>query len=144
MSFIFAGAFANRANEIAKEESNNTIGFGAFFEKTNPYDRDITIADIQRAGCIPELCGRIGQVINLNKIDEDIYRKMMEDDSFGPIKELEQEFSIMLKISERKKDEIAHEVVASGYGVRSLKNIFRKYIDEAIWEDCNTKVIEIS
>lgn len=143
MSFMFAGAFEKQAKSMAEKEANAAIGFGASFQKIQSYHRPITIEDVNAAGCISELCGRIQKVISLTKLDEAQYINMLDTKNAGPVFELEQEFNVKMVLSEEKKNEIAYNACQSGLGVRGIKNQLRSYIDEAIWEDCNTHCIEI-
>ncbi len=143
MSFLFAGAFEKQAKSIAEKESGSSMGFGASFEKIQSYNRAITIEDVQEAGCIAELCGRMQKVISLNKLDEAQFLSMLGNKGAGPVFELEQEFNIRMYLSEAKKSEMAHNACQSGLGVRGIKNQLRCYIDEAIWEDCNTHYVEV-
>lgn len=143
MSFLFAGAFEKCAMGAAEKESGASIGFGANHEKIQSYHRDLTMDDIHDAGCITELCGRIQKIICLDKFKESQFRSMLETKNSGPVFELENEFHIRLQISDNKKDEMAHNAYKSGLGVRGIKNQIRNYIDEAIWDDCRTQVIEV-
>ena len=143
MSFLFAGAFEKQARTIAEKESEASIGFGASHMKLQSYNRALTIDDVHQAGCISELCGRIQKVISLNKLDESQYIKMLGERESGPLFELENEFNIRLFLSEAKKAEMAHNAYESGLGVRGIKNQLRYYIDEAIWEDCDTRFVEV-
>ena len=144
MSFLFAGAFEKRAKAIAEKETGCTIGFGATQKKVQSYSRDLTMEDVHEAGCIHEMCGRIQKIICLNKIGEDEYISILRNEGAGPIYELENEFDIKLILSDSKKEEIATNAVNSGLGIRSIKNQIRTYIDEAIWDDCNARKIEIA
>lgn len=143
MSFMFAGAFEKCAASIAEKESGPSLGFGASREKVHSYNRDLTIDDIHEAGCIKELCGRIQKIICLDKFEESRFRSILEASGSGPVYELENEFNIQLILSENKKDEMAHNAYKSGLGMRGVKNQIRHYIDEAIWNDCGTQVVEI-
>ncbi len=142
ISFLFAGAFDKQARAIANEKSGG-IGFGVCHDKVESYSEPITMADVHNAGCISELCGRIGKVIPVSKISADSYRRMLNNHKSGPLYELEKEFGIRFRISETAKDDICHNAWASELGVRSIKNQLRAYIDEAVWERKNPKCIEI-
>lgn len=144
MSFLFAGAFEKKAKALAEKESAATMGFGASYEKIHSYHRAFTMEDIQEAGCITELCGRIQTVISLKRFEEEHFLGMLEGGPAGPIAELEAEFNIRLLLSKAKKEELAHEAFVSGLGIRGMKNQLRYYIDEAIWEDCKTSHVEVS
>ncbi len=143
MSFLFAGAFERQARKKAAAKSTG-IGFGASLEKAESYSEVITMEDIHAAGCINELCGRIGTIIPLNKITPDSYRRMLNTRDSGPLYELEKEFGIKFRISESAKDSICHTACSSELGVRSIKNQLRSYIDSAIWNDTDIQCIEIA
>ncbi len=141
-SFLFAGAFDKQQRDKAEESGG--IGFGLKVVKDAAYSAPITMEDIHQAGCISELCGRIGSVIQLTRIPADSYRKMLDTHQSGPIYELEREFGINIHISKCAKDEISHTAWRSKLGVRSIKNQLRSFIDDAIWEQAsNLKVVEI-
>lgn len=143
MSFLFAGAFERCAENIAQKESGASIGFGAGHEKIHSYHRKLTMDDIHAAGCIKELCGRIQKIICLDKFKESQFRSMLDTVNIGPVHELENEFNVHLVLSDSKKDEMAHKAYKSGLGMRAIRNQIRNCIDEAIWNDCETQVIEV-
>ena len=143
MSFLFSGAFEKKARDIAEKESDASIGFGASREKVQSYQRDLTMEDVREAGCITELSGRIEKIVSLNKFEEGEYRKMLDTAGRGPVYELEKEFNIPITISEKRKDEIAHNAFVTGLGIRGIKNRIREYIDELTWEDCHAKKLDI-
>ena len=144
MSFLFAGAFEKRARAVAEKASQSSFGFGAVDQKVQSYSQSLTMEDIREAGCISELCGRIQKLICLNKMEEGHFKQMLDIREKGPIFELENEFNIRFHLSEEKKFEMAHLAYESGLGIRGIKNQLRNYIDEAIWEDCNTRCVEIA
>lgn len=143
MSFLFAGAFEKRARAVAEQNSGSAFGFGAITKKTKSYERELTREDIQEAGCIAEMCGRIQKIICLNQLEADHFRRILDERTKGPVFELENEFKLRFHLSEAVKDEMAHEAYVSGLGIRGIKNQLRNYIDEAIWEDCHTKTVEV-
>ena len=129
---------------IAEKESGSSIGFGASHEKLLSYNRDLTMEDVREAGCIRELCGRIQKIVCLDRFDEGKFLEMLSFKGRGPVYEMEQEFRIPIRISRKKKEEIAHNAYVSGLGIRGMKNAIREYIDELTWEDCNAKALHIS
>lgn len=138
MSFIFAGAFERTAKENASSKSS--IGFGASIEKEIPYIKSISREDIEKAGCIPELSGRIERIIPIHKIDEGSFIRILDN---GTVKGLSEEFDIQISLSEEARERIAHTAFISGHGVRSLKSQIREYIDTAMFDDPDIKHIEI-
>ena len=143
ISFLFAGAFAKRAEAIAQNESGPKIGFGASGTLARAYDRELTMDDVIDAGCIRELGGRIQTMVNLNRLGEDEYRRMLDYTDRGPVCEMEEEYGIRIYISGSKKDEIAHEAYEKGLGVRGMKNAIQEYINELTWNDCDAKKLDI-
>ncbi|MBR0092585.1 MAG: AAA family ATPase, partial [Lachnospiraceae bacterium] len=144
MSFLFAGSFEKKAKAIAAKESPASLGFGAVFREPSLYERELTLEDIMEAGCIPELCGRIQRIINLHPFDEKLFRRILDEKEKGPLAELEKEFGIRLRVSKRRKDDLAATAYSSGHGMRGMKRELRRFIDEAMWENCDTEVIEIA
>lgn len=144
MSFLFAGSFEKKARAIAEDTSPARLGFGAVFKEISLYERELSFEDIMEAGCIPELCGRIQRIINLHPFDESLFRKILDETKRGPLAELEAEFGIHLHVSNNKKDALAEAAFFAGHGMRGIKRELRKCIDEAIWNDCEAKEIEIA
>ncbi len=144
MSFLFAGAFEKRAQAVAKQESGSSFGFGTSVKKLSSYDLELTMEDVREAGCTTELSGRIQKLICLQKFGEEEFRKMLDCNDRGPVREMEREFGIRIFISDRRKAELAHEAYVSGLGVRGMKNAIREYIDELTWENYRAKELEIA
>ena len=107
------------------------------------YAKPITIADVHNSGCIRELCGRIENLFPLYPISPDTFRNMLNDRKAGPRYELESEFGIKFRITDAAKDEICHEAISSKLGVRYIKKTLRSYVDNAMWDKDDPKVIEI-
>ncbi len=143
ISFLFAGAFEKRARAVAEKEAGPAIGFNADRNTPQSYSRELTAEDIQEAGCMAELCGRIQKIVCLGKLKEEDFLEMLHMSDRGPVYELEQEFGIPIRISEDKMKELAHEAYAGGLGIRGIKNGIREYIDELMWENCRAKTFEI-
>ena len=144
LSFMFAGAFEKRADQIAERESGPSLGFGSSLKRTKSYSRELTMEDVHEAGAINELCGRIQRLVNLNPITEETYYRILEDHRKGPVHELEEEFGIRLEISECRAEEIARAAYSSGLGIRGIRNILRENIDELMWEDLNAASYKIA
>ncbi len=143
-SFIFAGAFAKRADAVAEKERGASIGFDASRKEVLAYTKEITMEDVRAAGCISELCGRIQGVTSLNRFDESAFRKMLDLKGSGPIYELEKQFKTKIHISDAKKDELAHYASESGLGVRGMKNLISQSIYVLTWQDCDADEYEIA
>lgn len=143
ISILFAGAFDKQAHIVAESKSESSLGFGATGKKVTAYSNAITIEDVQAAGAISEMCGRIQDVICLNRMTEDDFRKILDITDRGPVYEMQKAYGITICLSNIKKDELAHEACTSGYGFRGIKNSIRKYIEDLIWEDCEAKELYI-
>ena len=143
ISFLFAGAFNKEASKIAEESSKTGFGFGSTSVNVEAYSRDLTMEDVQNAGCTRELCGRIGRLIPLKKLSEKDYLMMLKEHGRGPVYEMEQEFQIPINISSKMQIQIAHDAYVANLGVRGMKNTIREFIDKLTWEDCNRSSFDI-
>jgi ATP-dependent Clp protease ATP-binding subunit ClpX len=126
VSFIFAGAFT----DITKHKSKATsIGF-------NPDERTIKSREeideqVVKAGLIPELVGRLTNIVELDKFTEQDYYKILTE-RLIPAKLLELAFFNVFD-SELDEDELKHmckSAYNSGQGIRSLQRQLNKhYLD---------------
>ena len=144
ISFMFAGAFEKKAGAIAESSSGPALGFGASLTKAKSYERELTMDDIQEAGCISEICGRVQRLVNLRPFSEEAFCRILEDHGRGPVHELEKEFGIQIEVSGERAEEIAHNAYTSGLGIRGIRNALREEIDDLMWEDINAASFKIA
>ncbi|MDE6280883.1 MAG: AAA family ATPase, partial [Oscillospiraceae bacterium] len=83
ISFVFCGAFSNKAHDIAEKSSGARIGFGAAPEPVQPYARPLTELDLTDFGVMPEFMGRIQRIVNLQMMTADDYYEMTA--RLGPV-----------------------------------------------------------
>lgn len=135
ISFVFLGAFSNKAQEIATKNSKSSIGFGATGEVAEPYFRELMADDIIEFGVMPEFMGRIQTIVNLSPMQQSDYIEILAKDAHGPIERLEHDYGVNLSISEETRLRIAQNAYKSGLGVRGMENQIRNLIDDSLFEN---------
>ena len=135
ISFVLLGAFSNKAQEIAEKDKGGAIGFGATIEAAKPYEKKLTAEDIIKFGVMPELMGRIQNIVNLSPMSEADYAELLVKDDFGPLERLSRDYGVNLSISEETRLRIAQSAYKSGLGVRGMENQIRNMIDESLFEN---------
>lgn len=135
ISFVLLGAFSNKAQEIAEKDKGSSIGFGATVEAAKPYDKALSVDDIIKFGVMPELMGRIQNIVNLSPMSEADYAELLAKDDFGPIKRLEKDYGVNLSICDETRLKIAQSAFERGLGVRGMENQIRNMIDESLFEN---------
>jgi len=127
VSWVFAGAFSS----IEKSKTEGGMGFGS--EKTTAR---ITISDeeIIKSGLIPELVGRIGQVVCLDEFTKEDYTKLLNEVVLPKkYKDLDYCGITFEVLSEDEIDAMAEKTAKSGQGVRGLsRNVDNHYIEAEI------------
>ena len=141
LSFALTGAFSNTAKKVAKAASTS-IGFGASDTKEAPYEEPFDYDTLREHGLTEEFCGRINKIITLNNLDESTYLHMLNDESSGPIRKLENEYNIKFHLTSSLKEEIATEAFESQLGTRYVISQLQNLIEEAIYEDSDTDYVE--
>lgn len=126
-SFIFAGAFSGL--ESVKKDVKSSIGFCGTNGKKEP--QKLLDEAVVKYGLIPELVGRIPNIIELDKFTRDDYRKILFE-TLIPIKQSELLYynCQTVSLSEEVVESILDKVEDSGQGVRSLKRELNKITSE--------------
>lgn len=125
--FIFAGAFSG-----LQEKEVINIGF----TKQKP-DKKKLIKSLENYGMLPEIAGRLQEIIQLNSISENGYKKLLNSEFFvlNQWRELLRRFDITFKIPYTK---LIKKAIESDLGVRGLiqqteyliTNIINKNLDK--------------
>ncbi len=128
VSFIFAGAFSDITGY--QEEDKPSFGFTAHKEAEVKKKKNMDSLLIQ-AGLIPELVGRLTNIVELDKFTEEDYFQILKI-RLHPKKELDLAamgiFDIVL--DEKRGREMASHAFKSGQGVRALqRELEKEYID---------------
>ncbi len=124
VSFVFAGAFSGIEEIVGSEKQG--IGF-------NPEEADeamiITDEHIIKYGMIPELVGRIGQIIQLDKLTREHYEFILLHQLIPKKTQDLVHFNCAdLQLSEEDITNILDKTEQSGQGVRCLKRELDEYL----------------
>lgn len=142
ISFVLCGAFSNKADEIAKNNSGSSIGFGAVLHAAKAYDRPLTPQDLIEYGVMPEFIGRIQRIVNLQSMAMEDYYKIVGS-GCGPVHHIQEQYRIEIRLTKSRRRELAEDAFQSGLGIRGMENRIRQLVDDAIFEDCYQQCLEI-
>lgn len=129
VSFIFAGAFTGITGDDAV--AKHSIGFHGTTtvgEGTNKRNMDELIV---KAGLIPELVGRLTNIVELDKFTEEDYYQILKT-RLHPKKEIDlASLGIFdIKLDEERGRDMASHAYRSGQGVRALqRELEKEYAD---------------
>lgn len=143
VSFVLCGAFSDKADEIVKNGSNGqSIGFGAIPNTAKAYDRPLTAQDLIEYGVLPEFLGRVQRIVNLQPMHLDDYYRIA-DSGCGPVRHIQDQYGVEIRMTKRRRMELAEAAFQSGFGIRGMENRLRQLVDDAIFDDCNRQCLEI-
>lgn len=140
ISFVLCGALSAKAGDIAEKSGGSHIGFGAKPDDVKPYDRPLNVEDMITFGAMPEFMGRIQRVVNLQPMTQDDFFRLSGTEAFR--KSLQVKYGADIRLSTRRRRELAARAYASGLGVRDMENGIRQLLDEALFEDCGRESYE--
>jgi ATP-dependent Clp protease ATP-binding subunit ClpX len=136
--FVFAGSFSDFVKQ--SKDQKDSIGFGK--PKDKKIKAKLTEADLIEAGLIPELVGRIGQVIQLNDLTEKDLKFILDGGKNSYLKQYKligNEMGINVKFDKEEIEEMLKESAKLELGARGLKTIadkrFTQKINEVIYND---------
>lgn len=120
VSFVFAGAFSDL--EYRPEDSNKkSIGFHTGDINNAPTEIDLE-QEIVKYGLLPELIGRIHNIIVLDKLEYADYENILTKRIIPIIQKELYEFNVTnFKLSSKEKDNIINKALKSKMGVRVLR-----------------------
>ena len=133
MSFIFCGSFAQKAASIAEKNSEKTFGFGSGEHTEKAFERELNIKDMIEFGLIPELASRITDVVNVRPLSLKDYEYLLADHPGSPVKKIEKQYGIDIKISKKKLKSIAEDAYYSELGVRNATAKIKGLVDLKIY-----------
>lgn len=131
VSFIFAGAFTDiTKNETAKVQ----IGFTC--DRSIIKSRQEIDEQVVKAGLIPELVGRLTNIVELDKFSEQDFYKILTE-RLIPAKLQELAFFNVFdsELSEERLKEMAKSAYNSGQGIRSLQRQLNKIYSDAEFDN---------
>lgn len=143
ISFVLCGAFSNKADEIARNSNiGHTIGFGSVPHETKAYDRPLTAQDLIEYGVMPEFMGRIQRIVNLQPMTLDDYYRIVGS-GCGPVRHVQDQYRVKIRMTKRRRRELAEEAFKNGLGIRGMENSIRQLVDDAIFDNCNRRHLEL-
>lgn len=142
--FIFAGAFDGIVDIVKKrlgEDKKKSVGFGVGItndkkvEGKKDYYQLITKDDLNKYGLTPEFLGRTTFAVT-DSMTEDMLMNIIEKENSALDKSVQlfRYFDKKLSFSEECKEAICKKAIASGYGARSLNDIFFSITDKILFD----------
>jgi len=133
ISFVCCGAFSVKADQLAQSR-RQPMGFGGSLVPSAAYDQPLTENDLLDCGVMPEFLGRFQRVVNLAPMTADDFYRMM-DSPCGPVSRLQKHYGVEIRLTERKRRELADLAAETGLGVRGMENQLRQLLDDALFAD---------
>ena len=142
--FIFAGAFDGIVDIVKKrlgEDKKKSVGFGVGItndkkvEGKKDYYQLITKDDLNKYGLTPEFLGRTTFAVT-DSMTEDMLMNIIEKENSALDKSVQlfKYFDKKLSFSKECKKAICKKAIASGYGARSLNDIFFSITDKILFD----------
>lgn len=142
--FIFAGAFDGIVDIVKKrlgEDKKKSVGFGVGMasdkkvEGKKDYYQLITKDDLNKYGLTPEFLGRTTFAVT-DSMTEDMLMNIIEKENSALDKSIQlfKYFDKKLSFSKECKEAICKKAIASGYGARSLNDIFFNITDKILFD----------
>ncbi|HOJ86874.1 MAG TPA: AAA family ATPase [Elusimicrobiales bacterium] len=134
--FIAAGAFVGLDKIIEERIKNKTpIGFSSSKESGLELSKQVSNADLENFGFIPEIIGRFPSIIALKNLSEKDLENILKQSKDSPIKLYEkmlEKSGIDYKFDDKVIAEIAEEANKMDTGARSLYSIMEKKFFEIL------------
>jgi ATP-dependent Clp protease ATP-binding subunit ClpX len=131
--FICSGAFVG-LDTIKRHDS----GVGFLPSNTTKVDKQTTTDNhLIKYGLIPEFVGRIGNIVELEKLTTDELQDIINLSSISPLKQYIKLFdteSVKLEIDDDAVSSIATHCWNSDIGARGIKNYFDRMLRETIYD----------
>ena len=131
--FICSGAFVG-LDTIKRHDS----GVGFLPSNTSTVDKQTTTdSHLIKYGLIPEFVGRIGNIVELEKLTTDELQDIINLSSISPLKQYTKLFdteSVKLEIDDDAVSSIATHCWNSDIGARGIKNYFDRMLRETIYD----------
>ncbi len=143
VSFVLCGTFSNKADEIAKDSNcGHSIGFGAIPNAAKAYDHPLTTQNLIEYGVMPEFMGRIQRIVNLQSMTFEDYYKIMSS-GCGPVRHVQEQYGVKIYMTTHRRRELAEQAFQNGLGIRGMENRICELVDEAIFDNCNRRCLEL-
>ncbi len=148
--FICGGAFEGLDKIIQKRLSGNTIGFGSDIkskkeEDSSYYLRKCEAHDLIKYGLIPELVGRIPDVVTVDKLDAEALKKILTEPKNSLIRQYKALLAmdgVTLEFTDEAIDAIARRAAERNTGARGLRSIVEGAITRIMFDVPSDKTIK--
>ncbi len=139
VSFILLGSFSHLTDQM----ESKPIGFNASIDGSNVQRRKKITVDMIKDTLSPELQGRIGTIVALDPFDQKDFEQILRDERYSPIYRFEKEYGLHIHLKPGKRKQIAASAFQNQTGVRSMTNEIARCLMNALFEDPETKEINI-
>lgn len=143
ISFVFMGSFENLMKNKEISAKKNGIGFTSNVKEvkdTDMYDEKITPEDlVMYANIRPEIAGRIDSIVQLDRLLEDDFYRILCDNKISPLKKAESQYNVNVKMSDAAKHELARKASENKMGVRYMNGYIRQALDDQMFVNCQKK-----
>ena len=150
MLFILGGSFAELESKLKKKHESTKIGFNTDLDDkeehlgTYQYLNHITNEDLIEFGMIPELAGRLPIKCVVDKLDLEMYKKILTEPKNSIIQQYKDLLSVdnvELVVEDSALEAIANKADALGIGARGLRSVLEDIMITAMYEIPNDKTI---
>ena len=148
--FICGGAFEGLDKIIQKRLSGNAIRFGSDIkskkeEDSSYYLRKCEAHDLIKFGLIPELVGRIPDVVTVDKLDAEALKKILTEPKNSLIRQYKALLAmdgVTLEFTDEAIDAIARRAAERNTGARGLRSIVEGAITKIMFDVPSDKTIK--
>ena len=135
ITFIFLGAFENLYSKKKKDRETKLIGFGASTENSSDAEPIVfSVEDMISFGIRTEIMGRIGKIVQLEKLEEKDFYNILKDRKISPVSNLRKKLPCNIRFTEKQLLNIAKVAAETGLGARYLKTQVEQDFDNYIFE----------
>ncbi len=140
--FIVGGAFDGLEDIIRDRSNEKSIGFGAEIEPEKKYGfkglySQLLPEDLQKYGLIPELIGRLPVLVSLDRLDEEMLIRILEEPKNALLKQyhrlLEMD-GVELSFDDEAKREVARLAMQRKTGARGLRAILENVMLDVMYQ----------
>lgn len=140
VSFVFLGSFQlmqKKKIKAAEEALKNRYLSDA--ETILSHDAITTQDLVSFAGVRQEVAGRIDGIIQMQPMEAEDFRTILNTESMSPLSELEKQYGIQINISERQERQLCRQAADSHLGVRYLRSTLQCQLDNQLFDHPDNK-----
>ncbi len=139
VSFILLGSFSH----LTDTSISKPIGFNTAIGDSTSQKRKFLTIEMIKDALSPELQGRIGRIIILDPFTQSDFENILRDEHYSPVYKFEKEYGIQIHLKPGRRRQIAHDAYTNQTGVRSMTNEIARQLMNSLFEDPETKDIDI-